>query len=422
MTEPAIEPARSQEVVAKEPSLLRAVSWPMLTLYGLGTTIGAGIYVIIGAVAAKAGLYTPLVFVITSLVALFSAASFAELATRYPVSSGEAAYVRAGFGSEWLALFVGLAVAAAGIISSATLLQGGAGYLREVFTLPSEVLFVLLLLVLGGVAVWGIVESLFLAAVFTLVEISGLALIIYLAPAAPSAMASEIIAQAPPISLGVAWSLAGSVLLVFYAYIGFEDMVNVAEEVKSPERNIPLAFGLTFAISTLLYIWIALIAVTVVPVAELGASEAPLALVFDRLGGRGDVLAYIAIAAVLNGVVIQVVMASRVIYGLGRMAALPSWLAEVSPVTHTPIHATVLVCFIIAVLGAFFSVAELATMTSSVTLSIFALVNLALLAMKLRGEPSAAGFEVPVLVPVVGFLSSGACLIADLAGRIFGGS
>ncbi|RMF03640.1 MAG: amino acid permease, partial [Alphaproteobacteria bacterium] len=158
----------------KRASLKRSVSLPLLTLYGLGTTVGAGIYVLIGATAAQAGYYAPLAFVIAALVVAIPAACYAELSSRFPVSAGEAAYVRAGFGDGVLPLVTGLLVAISGIVSSATLVQGGTGYLRTLLDLPEPVYLFILPLLFGAIAVWGVSESLRAAALFTIIEVGGL--------------------------------------------------------------------------------------------------------------------------------------------------------------------------------------------------------------------------------------------------------
>src|SRR5688572_11013446 len=159
-------------------SLKRSLGLPLTVLYGLGVTIGAGIYVLVGATAARSGFQAPLAFVIAALVMAPSAATFAELASRLPTSAGEAAYVKEGFQSDRLALFVGLLVAAIGIVSAAAIARGSAGYIREFLDWPFDVIVLLVILLMGAVAAWGIVESVAFAGAMTLIEIGGLLVII----------------------------------------------------------------------------------------------------------------------------------------------------------------------------------------------------------------------------------------------------
>jgi basic amino acid/polyamine antiporter, APA family len=401
-----------------EPALQRRITLPLLTLYGLGTTIGAGIYVIIGAAAAMAGAYTPLAFLVASIVAGLTAASFAELSTRIPVSAGEAAYIREGLGLRDISLLVGLAVALGGAVSSATLLQGGVGYLKQLVDAPDMALFLALLVLLGGIVAWGAVKSLTIAAVFTLVEIGGLMSVILYAPASPASLALHSAAQLPSLDGDILLGMSSAVLLAFFAFTGFQSMVNVVEEVVEPAKTMPRAIGLTLAITTVLYVWIALIAVNTVSPAELGASEAPLALVFGRLAaGSSKLFSVVAMTAVLNGVIIQLVMASRVIYGLSRAGQIPSLFGQVSRATHTPAVAIAAVCLVVAALGATLSLTSLAQTTSAFTLGAFAMVNFALWRLK-RGTARVEGtFTVPQIVPILGLLTSLALLLIEVARR-----
>ncbi|MBX2805377.1 MAG: amino acid permease [Hyphomicrobiales bacterium] len=399
--------------------LLRRINLPLLMLYGLGATIGAGIYVVIGETAASAGYYLPLAFLIAAIIAGLSAASFAELATRYPVSAGEAAYLREGLGFKGLSLVTGLAVASAGAISSATLLQGGVGYLQELIELPGPMLFVALLVLLGGFVAWGIVKSLLLTGIFTIMEIGGLALIIFYAPSDPVTLIANAAAAADAFDYTVIAGLSSAVMLAFFAFIGFEDMVNVVEEVKRPRRTMPLAIGLTLIITTLLYVWIALIAINAIAPASLVQERAPLASLFTVLSGqRGWIISVIGAFAVLNGVVIQLIMGSRVLYGLARLGQIPGIFGIVSDRTHTPLYATALICAVILIMGLLLSLRDLAQMTSALTLTVFALVNLSLIALKMRRDQPADVFKVSIIVPILGFVSSTGLLLFELIQRI----
>ena len=158
--------------------LRRALTTPLLTLYGLGVTVGAGIYVLVGTTAAEAGAYAPVSFLIAAVVVAFTAFSYAELSTRYPVSAGEAAYVEAGFRSGAMATLVGLAVALSGMVSAAAVAIGAASYLQGLFAAPQWVLTVVVVVLMGLIALWGITQSVTVAAIITLIEIGGLIFVV----------------------------------------------------------------------------------------------------------------------------------------------------------------------------------------------------------------------------------------------------
>jgi amino acid transporter len=219
----------------------------------------------------------------------------------------------------------------------------------------------------------------------------------------------------PPLS-GPHWAGIGAAsLLAFFAFIGFEDMVNVAEEVKDPRHTLPRAIAITLVVATLLYVAVATAVLFAVPVEELAGSQAPLMLVFrDEPPVFQMGFAAVATVATVNGVLIQIVMASRVVYGMADRGQLPAVLARVSPVTHTPSSATMLVVGTIFVLSSFFPIGDLAGGTSQIVLSVFVLVNLSLAALKLRNMAPGDAFVVPVIVPILGAASSIALLVTPL--------
>jgi len=397
----------------------RVLDLPLLVLYGLGVTIGAGIYVLIGAVAARAGIYAPLSFLLAALVMAPAAAAFAEFSGRLPVSAGEAAYVREGLGSGLLSLAVGLMVVSAGSLTASAVSVGSAGYIREFVDLPQGPVIAGVVLAMGAVAAWGILQSVAFAAFFTLVEVGGLALIVGAGFLYHPNLALDLPAVVPDSLEGRVWiGIAAAGLLAFFAFVGFEDMVNVAEEVKDPTHTVPRAIFITLITTTLIYVLVAAVAVLLVPVADLRDAQAPLAVVFTRVTGLSSAaVSAIAIVATLNGVIVQIIMASRVIYGLARQGSLPAVLGRVNGVTRTPLVATALVVAVILALSLLFPLAGLAEMSARVTLTIFALVCLALLRLKLKGVAAPAGvFTVPAWVPLAGLVSCLALLASDFLG------
>ncbi len=394
--------------------LKRRLNLPLLTLYGLGVTIGAGIYVLVGATAAKAGIYAPISFLLAAGVVGFTGFAYCELGTRYPVSAGEAAYVRQGFNSQTLSLIVGLMVVCSGVVSSAAVAIGAAAYLEAFVPLSPQLLTALVILLVGLVAVWGILESVALAALFTVIEIGGLALVVWFGLANAPEASINLASLVPPFEAGAWKGIFAAGLLAFFAFVGFEDIANVAEEVKQPGRTLPRGIILTLIVSTLIYFTVVSVVVLVVPMKSLVGSAAPLALIFESAGPAiSAVFSVIAIIATINGALIQVIMASRVLYGLAAQGSLPQVLAKVNGVTHTPLVATGLVVAIIFVLAYFLPIGELAELTSTIVLIVFSFVNLALLRLKWTGTPPTGDvFQVPVWVPILGLVSCAGLLLA----------
>lgn len=395
-----------------KPGLKRSLSLPMIALYGLGTTIGAGIYVLIGKVAGSAGLYAPLSFLLASILAGLTVFSFAEFSSRLPKSAGEAVFVHAAFPAKLLALAVGLCVMFSGLTSSAAISRGFVGYLNEFVTMPGWLAIVLLVCALGVVAAWGITESVTVAVVATVIEMGGLLVAIWAGYESFADLPMRLPELIPPLEPAV-WSgiLAGSIL-AFYAFIGFEDMVNVAEEVKDVRRTLPRAIILTLVVTTAFYIALALVAVLSLPLDELAGSEAPIALLIEKkASGLSKPISLIAIVAILNGALIQTVMAARVLYGLSNQGWLPRAFATVNPRTQTPLLATGVVALLILIFALWLPLVMLAEMTSFLMLSVFTLVNLALMRVKRRDPAPEGAFLIPMWIPAAGFIASAGVLL-----------
>lgn len=390
-------------MVTPENKLRRALNVPLLTLYGLGVTVGAGIYVLVGATAAEAGVFAPVSFVVAAVVVAFTAFSYAELSTRYPVSAGEAAYVEAGFSSASLATVVGLAVVLSGLVSAAAVSLGAASYLHGLTGAPTEGLTVAVVALMAVIALWGITQSVTVAAVITVIEVSGLLMVMlwgFVFSDPSGVILPEII---PPLT-GPHWVGIGTAsLLAFFAFVGFEDMANVAEEVKDPLHTMPRAILWTLVLATVLYIGTTTAVLMAVPLETLSASAAPLLLVFaDAPAPLQQGFSLVAIVATVNGVLIQMIMASRVLYGLADRGHLPKPLAYVSPKIQTPVVATLVVGLTILLLALTFPIDALAERTSQMVLFVFVLVNLALIRIKRAGAPADQHFRVPMAVPVLG--------------------
>jgi APA family basic amino acid/polyamine antiporter len=398
-------------------ALRRRLDLPLLVLYGVGITIGAGIYVLIGAVAGHAGRYAPWSFVLAAVAMAFTVGSYAELATRFPVSAGEAAYVRAAFNSRLASQFTGLLTIVIGVVASATVALGAAGYIGQFVDWPQGAIVIVVVMALALVASWGILESVLLASLFTLIEAGGLVLIIVSAVAKGLPFA-DVLLTPPPFDATVLSGVAFASLLAFFAFIGFEDLANVVEESKVPHRDIPRAMALTLVISTVLYVAVAAIAVSAVPVAELAASKAPLSLVFTAIASVSPTtIGIIAIVATLNTILAQMTMAARVIYGMARQGDLPRVAGRVHAKTATPVLATVIVAAATMALALLVPFLRLAELTSLATLLVFALVNLSLLRLRHRRVHTPGPHaRVPVWVPAIGLATCVAMMAAVALG------
>jgi amino acid transporter len=396
--------------------LKRSLSLPILTLYGIGAILGAGIYVLIGAVAAEAGQYSPLSFLIAAIVAGVTGLSYAELSARMPRSAGVAVYIDSAFNHSLLTKVVGLLVAFTGIVSSATMATGMVGYWQVFSDWPAALIIGSFILAITAIACWGIRESAWLVTLITLIEIAGLCYVVYAGSSHLENVDNFRLHWPEGFSDKAMLGIALGSFLAFYAFLGFEDMVNVAEEVKQPERTMPLAIILALLFPTLLYLAIAMIALAVVPAEQLANHPAPLAEVVKISGYNSQWIAGISLMAIINGALVQMIMSSRVLYGMASMKQLPIWLGHVNPSTSTPINATLICAGIIALLAFYFPLATLAKTTSFIILMIFCLVNLALLKLKKRsqGVPSQS-MQVPTFVPVIGLLLCLAMLLIQTA-------
>ena len=357
----------------------------------------------------------PVSFLVAAMLAAPTAFAFAELSARYPRSAGEAVYVAAGFGVAWFAALVGLLVAVVGVVSSAAIANGFVGYARQFVELPPGAIITVMVVLLCAVAAWGITESIALAGAVTLIEIAGLLLVIVVgvgSDVATTVVLQDVAAFDWAVVSGV---LAGSIL-AFYAFLGFEDMVNVAEEVRDAPRVMPRAIIITLVVTGLLYFAVATVAVRVVPLNALAGAEAPLALVYHHAtGGSTAVISAIGAVAVINGALIQIIMASRVLYGLGKQGWLPALFAWLHPRTQTPLFATALVTGLVLTLALLLTLVRLAEVTSTITLIIFALVNLALIRVKARYPAPDGIWTVPSWLPIIGFFVSSAFAAYQLA-------
>lgn len=389
--------------------LKRTISWKMLALYGLGNILGAGIYVLIGEVAQESGDALLWSFVGAGIVASFTAVTYGAMASEYPVSAGAAIYTDRAFKAKKWSTFIGLAVALTAIVSASALLNGFDNYFQSLlgaldvnFAVPSAVVILSLLGLLSFFALKGIGDSTKLAVVLTLIESAGLLLIIsfaflYGTPVDAISTSFGSVASASPLAIVL------GAFVAFYAFIGFEDMVNIAEEVKQPKKQMKKGMLAALGIAILLYILTVIAALAVLTASELAQSEAPLALVWQTVTGSNfPIITIIGIIAITNGALIGIITASRIIYGLASEGWISKSLAQVSAKSKAPARATWLVVAIIAIAAVLLPLGTLAQITSFILLIVFTVVQIAALKLKRQNKLSTLKYYIPVL----GFLTN----------------
>ena len=312
-------------------------------------------------------------------------------------------------------MLVGFLVIAAGLVSSAAIINGFIAYLGEFVDIDRPSAIILVTLVTGAIAAWGITQSVSIAAFVTVIEIGGLLLIIAVSYNGMAELPARWREMVPEPGSGGWYGVYAGALLAFYAFIGFEDMVEVAEETRRVRRNLPIAIMLTLAITTLLYMAIMVTAVMAMPPEQLARSSVPLARLYEHYTGNdAGIISIIGLFALINGALIQMIMASRVLYGMSSRHQLPAVISRVNARTQTPLVATALSTIAILLLALSGTLASLAEATSLIMLIVFALVNAALLRVK-RKDPRPEGLIVfPVIVPLLGLIVSAAFVISEL--------
>lgn len=395
--------------------LKRVLGTGRITLYGIGTIIGAGIYVLLGEVIAVSASFSAVSFLMAAIIVSFSAYSYAHLARRFPVSAGEAVYVQEAFGLSALSGIVGWLIVFAGVVSAATIANGFTGYFRLFAPWPDSLIVLLLISLLTSIAAWGVNISVSVAVGTALLEFFGLVLVIY----AGGKYIPGLLTNAPDYLLpdsAAAWAgVSTGAFIAFYAFIGFEDMVNMAEEVKEPERTLPRGILIALAVSAMLYFLVALTALAAIPIDELSGAEAPLAIIVERHTNIPvSIIGSIGMIAVVNGALLQIIMASRILYGMGKRGLAPSLLSSVHEHTRTPLLATLLVGALVLIFALTLPLGTLAQLTSGAILLVFTLVNLALFTLNQRAK--APGLW-PRLVPLTGTVLCASFVVTHVLSR-----
>ncbi|MDE3174736.1 MAG: amino acid permease [Pseudomonadota bacterium] len=389
-----------------ERGLDRALTLGPLILYGLGIIVGAGVYVALSAVMRRAGEAAPLSFLLAGVSAALTGLCYAELAARFPEASGAAAFVRHGFRSDLVSGAVALAITAATGVAAASIAHGAAMYLRPFEALDPTLVTALVIAVNTAIAIYGVKASVGLAAAIGALEIVGLlAVIVAGLHLAPDYGMEQVFPAKIAGWLGV---FAGA-FTAFFAFIGFETLVNLAEEVKDPTRTVPRGVIGAIAASTALYVMVAL---AVVLSDKAGAN--PLLGLFQ--GRVALTFATVGFVSIANGVLVEILMLSRLFYGMARAGRLPRALGRINGVTRTPVIATLAAGAIILAVALLAPFERLLAAANALTLSIFLVVDAALLLVKRRADAPTPAFCAPGWVPPAAILATLALLLAGAAG------
>ncbi len=375
-----------------------------VTMYGVGMILGAGIYVLIGKAAETAGNALWMSFLLVAAIATFTGLSYAELSSMYPKAAAEYVFIKKAFNNDLLAFIIGWLIVFTTTISASTIALGFGGYLAGLSGLPVALTASLLIITLSLVNFYGIKESIWMNILFTLVEVAGLGIIIYLG----FAFGAHNPAAYLETPFGVNGILA-AVPLILFAYIGFEHIANVAEETKDPRKVLPRAVILSITITATLYVLVSLAAVSLMDWRELGLSLSPLADAAGKvLGSQGHLLlSLIALFATTNTVLISLIASSRILYGMAEQHSLPPFLSKVHSKSRTPWLSIISVMIIAVALALIENIVTIAQITVFSIVTTFTFVNLSLIRLRYKEPNAERPFKVPVSVgrfPVLPFL------------------
>jgi APA family basic amino acid/polyamine antiporter len=389
-----------------KPSLRREIGLFEAVAFGVGTILGAGIYALIGPASGLAGNAVWISFVIGAVISSFTGLSYAELSTMFPKAAAEYVFAREAFNSRFWAFLLGWLIVFAGVVSVSTVAIGFASYLKSYLNLPVPILAIILIGFLSLVNYAGIEESSRVNIVFLIVEVFGLLFVTILGFSLfPSVNYLET-------TSGTGGVLAASAL-IFFAYLGFEDIVNIAEEMENPEKTIPKALILSIVVATVFYVLVAVATVSLADWRQLSTSSAPLAYAVSRVLGANAflMLSVIALFATANTVLILLVVGSRMVYGMSRDGALPAAFSNIDERTGVPriaIFTTMVLSMVFASLG---DLRLIAGVTNFATFLIFAFVNFSLIWLRHKQPGLRRPFRVPLnigwfpLIPFLGLIS-----------------
>jgi APA family basic amino acid/polyamine antiporter len=423
------------QTVEHQPQLRRVMGPGLLLLFVVGDILGTGVYALTGDVAAEVGGAAWVPFLVAFLIATITAFSYLELVTKYPQAAGAALYAHKAFGLQFVTFLVAFVVMCSGITSASTASRFFAANFATAFDLDwgkvgIVIVALLFMAMIAGVNLRGVGESVKLNVALTIIEITGLLLVILVGVWAFTGGAdvefSRVVAFETASDKNVFLAVTTATSLAFFAMVGFEDSVNMAEETKDPVKIFPKVLLTGLSIAGAVYVIVAIVAVALVPVGVLEASETPLVEVV-KAGAPGlpieDILPFISMFAVSNTALINMLMASRLIYGMARQHVLPPMLGAVHPKRFTPwvaIVFTTLIAFgLIFYVTAFANsdaISVLGGTTSLLLLAVFAMVNVAVLVLRRDVREGGGHFKTPTVLPVIGCVTS-LYLVTPLSGR-----
>ncbi|EGP94622.1 APC family permease [Nitrosarchaeum koreense] len=364
-----------------------------LTMYGVGLILGAGIYVLIGEASGFAGDAVWIAFVLGSIVALFAGLSYAELSSIFPKAAAEYIFVKNAFKNNFFAFIIGWLTVITSMITAATVALGFGGYFSEFLNIPIVISAIILIGILSIVNFVGIRESSWTNTVFTIIEATGLILII---------MIGFTISDPEPVNYFESpTGFTGIIIafvLIFFAFIGFEDMANVAEEVRNPKKVIPKAIILSVIISGLIYVLVSLAVVRVINWQDLSLSAAPLADVAERgLGIQGHIIfSGIALFAITNTVLITLVAGARMIYGMARDKSFPNFLTKIHSKTKTPWIAVITIMVVAISFSFIGDIVIIANITVFAVVITFGAINLSVIVLRYTEPDIERKFRIPI--------------------------
>jgi amino acid transporter len=408
--------AGTGQPAAAEPSLKRVMGPWLLLLFIVGDILGTGIYALTGQVANQVGGVVWLPFLVAFAVAMVTAFSYLELVTKYPQAAGAALYTHKAFGVHFITFIVAFAVMCSGITSASTASRAFAANMSNAFGLGLSGGWGITLIGLGFMAIVAIVnlrgvgESVKANVVLTCVELTGLLIIItigMMAIAAGQGDVSRVMQFKTTADGGLFWPVIAATTLAFFAMVGFEDSVNMAEETKDPSRIFPKILLAGLAITGVIYVLVSISAITLVPPEQLGEGETPLLKVVQAGAPNFPIwiFGFITMFAVANSALINMLMASRLVYGMSREHVLPPVLGKVHATRRTPYVAigfTSLLAFaLITFVG---EVPALGGTTALLLLCVFTVVNIAVLVLR-KDTVDHAHFRTPTFLPIIGALS-----------------
>ncbi len=378
---------------SEEPSLRREAGLFQVVTYGVGNIVGAGIYVLVGDAAGLAGGLLWLAFLAGAVIALFSGLSYAELASMYPRAASEYIYVGRAYGNRLLSFLTQWIMLITELVAAAAVSIGFAGYFSTIFPVPELPVALGLLVILTIVAMGGISGSFRLNTVLSLVAIGGLLIVI---GAGLDRLGTVSYTYSPNGLTGV----LGAAVLVFFAFVGFDNMSNISEETRQPEKTVPRGLLIAVTVTTVIYGLVGLAVVSLVPWQELSLSPAPLAYAVSvDLGPVAySVLSIIALLTTLNTVLVLLIVSSRIIYGMGREGALPRVLGGLNKRTSTPIVASLIALLVALSFLPLGKIDVVAKITSFGSLLTFTLVNLSLLHLRRVAPHISRPFKAPLSI------------------------